>query len=408
MAINSAPITVKFSFAIVLLFTIVGGLAKYIANDVPFYLEYQGESYYPLFSGKKVLAINDNNAVKINYLALQKVKGVYAVYPLVPFKAKGANINSSDYQKPLSHINGRIHVLGTNQVGEDTLAGIIHGAAFSVKVGVGAMLLALIIGLSVGTTSGYLGNKGLAANGLQIIGFLIFQIPIYFYVFVLPKYSFISALELGMGAFAQKVIIALLAIVIIETALIFGLRLLPKYNLKSYNLPFDNLVGRFIEFIDGLPMLMILIALSVIFKPSASFLIVFIGGTSWISIARLSRAEVLKIRQSDFINAARLMKMPTWRIIIKHLLPNAMGPVTVAFAFGVGNAILAESSLSFLGIGLPNDVKTWGMIIDESRQYYKAWWLMWSPGICITLIILSFYNIGQFLRSKFNPEGVVV
>jgi peptide/nickel transport system permease protein len=211
-----------------------------------------------------------------------------------------------------------------------------------------------------------------------------------------------------MSAFLGRALIAFIAFILIEMALIFGLRLLKSDKLRLYHLPIDNLLGRLIEFVDGLPLLMILISLSLVIKPSAGFLILFIGFTAWISIARLTRAEVLKLRNSDFMNAMKLMKMPWWRIVLFHLLPNALGPSIVAFSFGVGAAILTESMLSFLGVGLPNDIKTWGMILEESRDYFKAWWLVWSPGICIFLSILSFYNIGQFLRSRLNPESLQV
>jgi peptide/nickel transport system permease protein len=399
---------VKLSFITVFLFATVGVFSKFLANDVPLYLEYQGETFYPLLSGQSVLKTENGKTALMNYHSLSKIEGIYAIYPVVPFKSKGANIESADYQKPMTEINGRTHILGTNQIGEDTLAGLIHGTGFSMKVGFFSMLLAFVIGLLVGTLAAYFGNSMLKANAFQIVLFIGAQFLFVYYLVVLPQFTYQELIEKSMSAFLGRALIAFIAFILLEMALIFGLQLLKSDKLRLYHLPIDNLLGRLIEFVDGLPLLMILISLSLVIKPSAGFLILFIGFTAWISIARLTRAEVLKLRNSDFMNAMKLMKMPWWRIVFFHLLPNALGPSIVAFSFGVGAAILTESMLSFLGVGLPNDIKTWGMILEESRDYFKAWWLVWSPGICIFLSILSFYNIGQFLRSRLNPESLQV
>lgn len=405
---KNLPLNMKWSFLTVFIFILIGVFSRFLANDIPLYLEYQGESYYPLISGQSVLKTKEGKTAFMDYKSLSKVEGVFAIYPVVPFKSKGANIESADYQKPLTKLNGRIHVLGTNQIGEDTLAGLIHGTSFSMKVGLFSMLLALIIGLLIGALAAFFGNSTLKANSIQITLFVMAQLFVLYYLVVLPKFAYQALIEESMAALFWRALVGFTAFLLFEIALIYGLKLLNFKAIKSFNLPIDNLLGRLIEFVDGLPLLMILISLSLVIKPSAGFLIVFIGFTAWIGIARLTRAEVLKIRNSDFMNAMKLMNMPWWRVVIFHLLPNALGPAIVAFSFGVGAAIITESTLSFLGVGLPNEIKTWGMILNESRDYFKAWWLVWAPGICIFLSILSFYNIGQFLRSKLNPESLQV
>ncbi|MFY0674501.1 MAG: ABC transporter permease [Bacteroidia bacterium] len=399
---------VKLSFTVVILFIVIGVFSKYLANDVPLYVNYNDKSYYPLFSGQSVLETTSGKTALMNYKSLQKIEGVKAIYPLIPFRPKGANIESADYQKPLQQIGGRTHVLGTNQIGEDTLAGLVHGAGLSLKVGFFSMFIALIIGLFIGTLAAFLGNKTIRANAIQVLIFLLSQVLLVYYLLVFPKFTFQDLLQESALLFYVRIIVSFILFVAIELALLFAIKYLNSKRLPSFYIPIDNLLGRFIEFVDGLPLLMILISFSVIVKPSAGFLIIFIGLTAWVPIARLTRAEVLKIRNSDFMNAMKLMNMPWWRVIIFHLLPNALGPAVVAFSFGVGAAILTESTLSFLGVGLPDDIKTWGMILSESRDYYKAWWLVWSPGVLIFLSILSFYNIGQFLRSRLNPESLQV
>ena len=124
---------------------------------------------------------------------------------------------------------------------------------------------------------------------------------------------------------------------------------------------------------------------------------------SWIPIARYTRAEVFRIRQTDFIYSCQLSGMSTIRILLAHLLPNVMGPAMIAFTFGVGGAILAESSLSYLGIGIPKDVVTWGKLLSQARGDFGAWWLVWYPGLMIFLLIFSVNTIGEYLKKRLNP-----
>jgi peptide/nickel transport system permease protein len=115
-------------------------------------------------------------------------------------------------------------------------------------------------------------------------------------------------------------------------------------------------------------------------------------------VARLTRAELLKIRETDYISSARSLGIPTWRVLLFHALPNALTPAMVALTFGAGSAILAESGLSFLGVGVPPGTATWGGLIAEGRQQFSAWWLVVYPGMMIFFTVLAFNRIGERMK----------
>ncbi|MBI1184907.1 ABC transporter permease subunit [bacterium] len=402
--LRTTPLGFRLSVYFVFSLIIVALCAPYLANDVPYYIRYNNHKYYPLFSGQKVLVLDNGTKVSCDYKNLAAVEGLYALYPPVPFSPLKTHIGSADYKMPGSQNGERTHWLGTNQLGEDTLARMIHGTRVSIQVGLISMLIALVLGLVLGSLAGYFGNQGITMQRLHFLLLLMSIIPAYFYAFVIRKYVIKRAFEQSNELALVQVFISLLVFVLI--ILLFwwlGKLLLSIKKIKGgklMHLPLDNMIGRLVEFVDGLPVLVLLIVVSVIIKPGIYLLILLIGFTAWISIARYTRAEVLKIRRSDYMHACKLMGMSHWRIIFNHLLPNAMGPALVAFTFGVASAILAESSLSFLGIGIPDDVVTWGKVLADGRDHFKAWWLVWSPGLAIFLLLLAVNTIGQYLRKN--------
>jgi peptide/nickel transport system permease protein len=129
-----------------------------------------------------------------------------------------------------------------------------------------------------------------------------------------------------------------------------------------------------------------------------------IGLTGWVGIARLTRNEFLKVRNLDYVTAAVSLGVPTPRILIRHILPNALAPVLVSVVLGIAAAILTESGLSFLGIGVPADLVTWGSILNEARSNTFAWWLAVFPGAAIFLAVVAYYLVGEGLRDAFDPR----
>jgi len=139
--------------------------------------------------------------------------------------------------------------------------------------------------------------------------------------------------------------------------------------------------------------------------PNIINVMVIIGLTSWPGLCRLVRAEFLTLREMEFVQAAKVQGVPDLRIIFRHILPNAMGPVYVSATLSVGSAILVESALSFLGLGVQIPSPSWGNILTSGKSYMDyAWWLTVFPGVAILIAVLSFNIIGESLREMLDPR----
>ncbi len=167
----------------------------------------------------------------------------------------------------------------------------------------------------------------------------------------------------------------------------------------------DDLVNRIIEILLTVPTFFLIIAIIAFLPPSIYNIMVVIGLTGWTGIARFMRAEFLRLKELDFVAASRALGASNSRIIFLHILPNAMAPVLVSIVFGVAGAILTESSLSFLGFGVPPPTPSWGDILSQSRDYIEfAWWLTLFPGIAIFVSITAFNLVGEALRDAMDPK----
>jgi peptide/nickel transport system permease protein len=166
----------------------------------------------------------------------------------------------------------------------------------------------------------------------------------------------------------------------------------------------DMLISRLTEVVLCVPTLVLILALlAVVEHPSIWHMMIVIGCTSWTSIARLTRAEVLRLKQMDFVAAARALGLGGFRIVFRHILPNALTPVLVPIAFGVASAILIEASLSFLGFGSPPPNPSWGTLLNKGRQD-TLWWLIFFPGTAIFLVVLAYNLIGEGLQRAIDPH----
>jgi peptide/nickel transport system permease protein len=166
----------------------------------------------------------------------------------------------------------------------------------------------------------------------------------------------------------------------------------------------DDALMRFTEFFQTIPSFALAIVLLAIFQPSLTFVIIAISVVSWPPVARLVRGEVLSLRTREFVEAATLSGLGNFQIIVRHILPNAMPPIIVLASLMVAQAILLESSLSFLGLGDPN-VMSWGYMIGAARTVIRtAWWLSFLPGMAILLTVLALNLIGEGLNDALNPR----
>ena len=153
-----------------------------------------------------------------------------------------------------------------------------------------------------------------------------------------------------------------------------------------------------------LPTYFLIIAIAATLKPSIFYTMIVIGLTSWVGIARFTRNEFLRVRNLDYVTSAVALGVPTKRIVMRHIMPNALTPVLVSVVFGIAAAILLESGLSFLGIGVPADLVTWGSILNEARSNSFAWWLAAFPTTAIFLAVLAYYLVGEGLRDALDPR----
>ncbi|MFN3407324.1 MAG: ABC transporter permease [Caldimicrobium sp.] len=167
----------------------------------------------------------------------------------------------------------------------------------------------------------------------------------------------------------------------------------------------DQIISRFIDIVLCFPTIFLILAVLAYLEPSIITIMVVIGLTSWMGVARLVRAEFLSLKEREFVLAAKLYGASSWRIIFKHMLPNALPPILVSASLGIGHAILIESALSFLGLGVQPPVPSWGNILIEGKETLEvAWWLSLFPGLAILVTVLAFTLLGESLQDYFNPK----
>jgi peptide/nickel transport system permease protein len=235
--------------------------------------------------------------------------------------------NAPDLVHRLAPPDARHH-FGTDDLGRDVLARLIHGARVSLSVGFAATLISLIIGSVLGALAGYYGGA------------------------------------------------------------------------------VDWVISRLIEIVLCFPFLFLVLGIVALFRPSFWTIMIALGLTSWTTEARYIRAEFLRIRDMEFAQAARASGARDLRIIFRHLLPNALAPVLVSASFGVASAILTESALSFLGLGVAVPTASWGSILSVAEQYIEyAWWLVLFPGLAIFTTVAAFNIIGDRFRDALDPRS---
>ncbi|MFO7832248.1 MAG: ABC transporter permease [Desulfuromonadaceae bacterium] len=167
----------------------------------------------------------------------------------------------------------------------------------------------------------------------------------------------------------------------------------------------DSIVMRFVDVMLCFPSFFLILAVIAFLEPSIWNIMIIIGLTGWMGVARLVRAEFLSLRERDFVMAARGLGASDVRIILRHILPNAISPVLVSATLGVAGAILTESALSFLGIGVQPPTPSWGnMLITGKQTLGTAWWLSVFPGLAILVTVLGYNLLGEGLRDFLDPR----
>ncbi len=167
----------------------------------------------------------------------------------------------------------------------------------------------------------------------------------------------------------------------------------------------DEIISRLIDIMLCFPVIFLILAVIAYLEPSIYTIMIVIGLTSWMGVARLVRAEFLSLKEREFVLAAKIYGASSLRIIFRHLLPNALPPILVSASLGMGNAILIESALSFLGIGVQPPLPSWGNMLIEGKETLEvAWWLSLFPGLTIFITVLAFLLLGEALQEILNPK----
>jgi ABC-type dipeptide/oligopeptide/nickel transport system permease subunit len=240
------------------------------------------------------------------------------------------------------------HLMGTDELGRDVFSRIVWAARSAAFVSITVTGFGLILGLFFGVLSGYLG--GWVDTLIMRIGDVLFAFPGLLFVFFIA-----ATIKPALIAWVRSM----------------GLRDLARSGYVDY--------------------LVVIIAL---------------GLVGWPGLARLVRGQLLSLKERDYVLAAQAMGVPTWRIMVRHLLPNAMPPVIVAVSGGIGGIILSEATLSFLGIGLQPPNPSWGAMLYEYYGYWRTelWPLLFIPAAVLVILVLAFNFLGDGLNEALNPQ----
>ena len=167
----------------------------------------------------------------------------------------------------------------------------------------------------------------------------------------------------------------------------------------------DTLIARFIDMLLSIPRLILILVVVAIFQPSIWIVIVVLGLTGWEGSARIVRGQFLQLREQEFVQASRALGYSDGRIILRHILPNTLAPIIVIATLNIGNTILLEAALSFLGLGVQPPTPSWGSMVADGREaMITAWWISTFPGLAIVATVVSFNLLGDGLRDALDPR----
>ena len=168
----------------------------------------------------------------------------------------------------------------------------------------------------------------------------------------------------------------------------------------------DTLIMRIVDVMLSIPTFFLILAVIAFLTPSIWNIMIVIGLTSWMGVTRLVRAEFLSLRNREFVLAAQALGAKDARLIFTHLLPNSLTPIIVSSILGIASAVLVESGLSFLGLGVQAPQASWGNILTDGKEYIQfAWWLSLFPGLAILITVLGYNLLGDGLREAYNPRS---
>ena len=275
-----------------------------------------------------------------------------------------------------------MYVFGTDDLGRDVFSRMLQGAWVSLTVGFVAVGISVIVGVFMGGLAGYYGNSFVRLGHVGLVAFLFSSaILLLFNHPIGAVFVILAALLAGYGTIKGK----------------------PGFAVPLMSI--DTLIMRTVDIMLCFPSFFLILTVVALLPASMYNIMIVIGLTSWMGAARFVRAEFLSLREQDFVMAARALGLKDLRIIFRHMMPNALGPVLVSATIGIAGAILTEAGLSFLGFGVPPPHATWGNILSDGKRFiFDAPWLTFIPGIAILIVVLAFNLFGEGLREILNPK----
>jgi peptide/nickel transport system permease protein len=287
-----------------------------------------------------------------------------------------------------------VYLFGTDDLGRDVFARMLQGAWVSLTVGFVAVGISVAIGIFMGGLAGFYGQRHIRLEQLLVTAVLL---------------TGAGLLATGPRSWGAGVLIIGHAWLFWSIspwglqrrkALPAGLGFLRKNTLMV-----DTLIMRFVDIMLCFPSFFLILTVVALLPASIYNIMIVIGLTSWEGTARFVRAEFLSLREQDFVAAAKALGVSNFRIIFRHMVPNAIAPVLVSATIGIASAILTEAGLSFLGFGVPPPHATWGNILSDGKRFiFDAPWLTFIPGAAILVVVLSFNLFGEGLRDILNPR----
>jgi len=400
-----------WSLRILYFILLIGLFADFIANDKPIYCKIDGKSYFPIFKSYAVALGLGKEAPEIAKITDWKnVEYDSVVRALIPYSPATTDYSNAQYVGPFDKQRVKSskykHLLGTDDIGRDVLSGMVHGSRIAMLVGVLAMSIASIIGIFLGSIAGYYGDSKFKMSRIRMWLCLLFLPFAFFVAFMARNNTVMDAFGNSMVSGALQFTLSFVifgVLMLIPNLLAYPLKLIPFFK-KKVSIPMDIIVNRLIEVLRSIPGLLLILAVVAVFDASIVLIMVVIGLLGWTGIARFIRAELLRVRSLEYIEAAEALGFSRARIILRHAIPNSLTPVLISIAFGIAVAILTESSLSFLGIGVPPETITWGKLLAKGRVAPEAWWLAIFPGFAIFITVTIFNLLGDGLADAIDPR----